>query len=424
MVRPVIRVPFQEGTNGAGPKGCPPGLPAFEMKNPTTITAPNATTCDRRKLANGPMSKVPSLMFDMEDADEAANAGGAAHPDLPPEGDVVQQLRLLGEPWDESEYMLGLHVRIAAEEAAKNGAQHVAVTELAEMLRKLGYAVKIRTALGGGWGGACLRNLRHSFLAVTLPPTGPGEDSTTILVDPRFRDQFEIAHATPRYARVLATVPAEAVLPPDRVSQLVEILCAEIAAAFAETGTPLPPWRQTAAMLSKWQPRRSEEVDVARDAGKKSMNSHYNNAAGELPAGMATGHATIAQKLVALGVAPQAPPSPVSEGLEELESWSSGCEDSADIQDVALTVLDGTSSNDDEMCFSMLPLPGQNVITSNDNNGVAAAAAAARGGMSTGAALAAAAVNATSSSRGRVADVWRGIQAAVAATPLRRSTWG
>jgi hypothetical protein len=35
-------------------------------------------------------------------------------------------------------------------------------------------------------------------------------------------------------------------------TQVVELLCHEMARAFAETGTPLPPWRQVAAMLSKW----------------------------------------------------------------------------------------------------------------------------------------------------------------------------
>lgn len=45
---------------------------------------------------------------------------------------------------------------------------------------------------------------------------------------------------------------------------LVELLCAEMSAAFRSAGATLPPWRQAGAMLSKWRPRRSE------DAGSKS----------------------------------------------------------------------------------------------------------------------------------------------------------
>jgi hypothetical protein len=300
--------------------------------------------------------------------------------------------------------MLLLHVRFAREDAAKRGAA-LAVPELADTLRRLGYAVKIRTALGGGSGGACLRSLRHSFLTVSVAgPTG----AATYVVDPRFRDQvrrnparqamlcwllfvmlaavlraaaalcamfaavciclvaaavactglgsrgagsplpahqplpapacspscplqFEIAHTTPRYSRILAAVGPEIVSSQDRLNKAVEILCAEMARAFCESGTPLPPWRQYAAMLSKWQPRRSEEVDVT---------AALNNGAGLLlppmpvgggqvqpgavvvPGGAAakrhlTGPSTVAQRLMMLGVAQQqSNPSPISEGVE------------------------------------------------------------------------------------------------------------
>ena len=296
--------------------------------------------------------------------------------------------------------MLLLHVRFAREDAAKRGAA-LTVPELADTLRRLGYAVKIRTALGGGSGGACLRSLRHSFLTVSVPgPSG----SMAYVLDPRFRDQFEIAHATPRYARVLAAVGPELVSSQDRLNkvrgrppraaagcraqsaatrrrcrmlaeragcrrgsrrrrsclpplvppactraaptptlpslrtrhpslpQVVEILCSEMARAFAETGTPLPPWRQHAAMLSKWAPRRSEEVDVT---------AALNNGAGLLlppPAGGApagggvppgakrlTGPSTVAQRLMMLGVVQQqSNPSPIAEGIEQGSDGSPG----------------------------------------------------------------------------------------------------
>lgn len=40
---------------------------------------------------------------------------------------------------------------------------------LAERLVQLGYSVTVRTALGGGGGCECLRNLRHVFLCVRMP---------------------------------------------------------------------------------------------------------------------------------------------------------------------------------------------------------------------------------------------------------------
>ena len=167
--------------------------------------------------------------------------------------------------------MLLLHVRFAREDAAKRGAT-LAVPELADTLRRLGYSVKIRTALGGGPGGACLRSLRHSFLTVSV--AGPS-GSMSYVLDPRFREQvggrvvaggydwrggtepllrpaevplhagllleqccsarlafpyplpstrasaqFEIAHATPRYARVLEAVGPEVVGSQDRLNKV------------------------------------------------------------------------------------------------------------------------------------------------------------------------------------------------------------
>jgi hypothetical protein len=86
--------------------------------------------------------------------------------------------------------MLLLHVRFAREDAAKRGAT-LAVPELADFLRRLGYSVKLRTALGGGPGGACLRTLRHTFLTVSVEgPSG----SMQYVLDPRFRDQVRSRH--------------------------------------------------------------------------------------------------------------------------------------------------------------------------------------------------------------------------------------
>ena len=45
------------------------------------------------------------------------------------------------------------------------------VFEVAEGLRKLGHAVTIRNAHGGGGGNECLRNLRHRFLSCRMQGT-------------------------------------------------------------------------------------------------------------------------------------------------------------------------------------------------------------------------------------------------------------
>ena len=117
---------------------------------------------------------------------EGGGVGAADAADSAPVVEVVQSLQALLEPWSEPEYMLLLHVRIAREEAAKRGAPALGVDELADVLRRLGYAVRVVQALGGGTGGACLRSLRHTFLTVGV---GGGGGHMSYVVDPRFREQ-------------------------------------------------------------------------------------------------------------------------------------------------------------------------------------------------------------------------------------------
>jgi uncharacterized protein (TIGR01615 family) len=57
-----------------------------------------------------------------------------------------------------------------------------------------------------------------------------------VLVDPKFKEQFEIAHPTPRYAELLEEVPACFVGSEERLVALVELLCSEMSAAFRGTG--------------------------------------------------------------------------------------------------------------------------------------------------------------------------------------------
>lgn len=419
MVRPVIRVPYTSDVPGKDENA------ALKVSNgAVSAYYPSSAHGEGRSASCGRhhvMSKVPSLMFDMEDMEDVSANGSKIHQDLPAEGDVVQEIQSLSEPWDEGEFMLRLHVHIAAEEAAKRGLEHLAVPDLADTLRKLGYAVKIRTALGGGWGGACLRNLRHSFLAVTVAPTSSNTPGRMIIVDPRFREQFQIAHTTPRYERLLSAAPAEIVAPSDRLAQLVEIMCAEMATAFTETGTPLPPWRQTAAMLSKWQPRRSEEVDLSK--GDILFTTTSNNAArvssnhGELKRHhpskgaffgkphleeAAVSNGTVAQKLASMGFEPQSPPSTVAEEAEESESWTSAGDvddNNEDISCVFHSDEDSSEATQGEESVASPPI--------SPRNGPAQAVAAALIDM-----------------KRPMEAIWMDIKEAVVSTPQRRSTWG
>ena len=76
------------------------------------------------------------------------------------------------------------------------------------------------------------------------------------MVDPVFRDQFEIGKSTPRYASLLSSLPEVFIGPFENLTRLVLFLCAEMATSFAEAEGGcvgvLPPWRLPGSMLSKW----------------------------------------------------------------------------------------------------------------------------------------------------------------------------
>ncbi|KAL4431017.1 hypothetical protein ABPG75_006273 [Micractinium tetrahymenae] len=140
---------------------------------------------------------------------------------------------------------------------------------LASKLTAAGYRVAVRQALGGGSGMQVFSNLRHSFLLVTAPPecTCAGND---FIVEPHFREQFEISHPTPRYSGLLALLPAVLVASAEQITALVQLLCAEMSLAFEHHGLSLPPWRQSKSLLSKWLPSKARDYDLSPYASPRA----------------------------------------------------------------------------------------------------------------------------------------------------------
>ena len=71
------------------------------------------------------------------------------------------------------------------------------IVVIASRLAAMGHQVALRTALGGGRGQECFHHLHHEFLVVAPPGT-----QEELILDPSFREQFEIPHATLSYQQV------------------------------------------------------------------------------------------------------------------------------------------------------------------------------------------------------------------------------
>lgn len=100
------------------------------------------------------------------------------------------------------------------------------------------------------------KHLRHSFL-LCYGVMGPGGvtlayQQTPVVVDPRFKEQFAIAHPSPWFEGLLKVMSNEYVGHPDSLKRLVSLVCDEMLKAFVEQKLSIPPWRNQKAMLSKW----------------------------------------------------------------------------------------------------------------------------------------------------------------------------
>ena len=72
------------------------------------------------------------------------------------------------------------------------------------------------------------------------------------IIEPRFKEMFQIGPATPLFTSLLESVPEQFVGHPSKLALLAEMLSAESVKAFKEQGWTLPPWRKVASMLAKW----------------------------------------------------------------------------------------------------------------------------------------------------------------------------
>jgi uncharacterized protein (TIGR01615 family) len=210
------------------------------------------------------LPKNPSLLFDLELEEHATGPGPAeAANSITSTADLARWLL----PGSSGEYKLRLDVEAAWERKPDGLGSPLEINQwLAKQLKLLGYQhVVVRTALGGGDGMDCLRNLRHVFL--TVSPPGAHATTAKFIVDTLFKASFTVAKPTPRYASLLACLPEVYVAPENSLAPLVNFLCAEMAASFAVNNSVLPPWRQPSAMMSKWLPRKSSIVEGDSEEG-------------------------------------------------------------------------------------------------------------------------------------------------------------
>lgn len=128
-----------------------------------------------------------------------------------------------------------------------------------------------------------------------MPCCGAGLVREPIIVDPFFRDQFEMAKATPQYMRLIQSLPQVVACTECQLRQLVKILCREMHEVFTRRGICIPPWRSKDSLLSKWKlpaaayPRR-DRVELSTYPAMQSACCYAPTASAPLPGREQTTH--------------------------------------------------------------------------------------------------------------------------------------
>jgi len=110
-------------------------------------------------------------------------------------------------------------------------------------------------------GAESLKQLTHTYL--WLPPSGmPNShqmhyrsmmnDDERVIIEPNLRSHFVVGRATDAYKKLVEEVPECFVGSHAQLGEIVSLMCEHMTASFHEVGLDIPPWRQPAALTSKW----------------------------------------------------------------------------------------------------------------------------------------------------------------------------
>jgi len=117
-------------------------------------------------------------------------------------------------------------------------------------------------------GAESLRKLTHHYLwlppSARAPAVSLSENLSAmhggryrsmderVIIEPNLRSHFVVGRATEAYKRFVEEVPECFVGSHAQLGEIVSFMCAQMTASFRDVGLDIPPWRQPAALTSKW----------------------------------------------------------------------------------------------------------------------------------------------------------------------------
>lgn len=93
-----------------------------------------------------------------------------------------------------------------------------------------------------------------SVPVVVSPTKTKEEDHCILIIDPKFKKQFEILNPTYPYEALIRTLPNIFVGSELKLERSIHVIVSEMTKVFSEHKKFIPPWRMLDATIERWKP--------------------------------------------------------------------------------------------------------------------------------------------------------------------------
>lgn len=246
------------------------------------------------RARTGLHTRATSQLFELElEADDQVCLSRAALST----GSFLAELLTAAETFTSPEQRALFYDAREAHALALSSSGEVSLESFAQLLAVRGHLVWLRTGRPD-CGGAGQVSLRHTFVLASVPAGSDAAPSPELfVVDPCFRDSFQLPNATPEYQALWEALPALFVGTAEQLVPIVKLMCDQMQHVFADTASSCPPWRTASCMLTKWLPSAADDVPVVAHGGTRDSdtstrtsgsNSALSSPRGCTPPGRAT----------------------------------------------------------------------------------------------------------------------------------------
>jgi len=114
----------------------------------------------------------------------------------------------------------------------------------------------------------------HVYLEV-VEKTSPEKGEIRVVIELNFRAEFEMARASQEYNKLIQWLPEVYVGKPERLRNVIKILCGAAKKCMKEKKMHLGPWRKHKYVQAKWFGQCTESIVTANTATSPAVAVKY-----------------------------------------------------------------------------------------------------------------------------------------------------